>query len=132
MNNSKLASLLLLVGLTGCLKGYQSEYAGNIPISVANKTSSDVQVYIRPAGAEEWGKRWGALDAGDGGTYKVKPGRYDIRVRSWSMGTPGPSSEELGVDVQGPIEIVTADGQIGVPPNAKLFILGTGPEGTQL
>ena len=30
------------------------------------------------------------------------------------------------------VHIVAADGQVAVPPNAKLFILGTGPEGAQL
>ena len=132
MVSKQALGLLLLVGLAGCLKNYQSKYAGNIPISVSNKAASNVVVFIRPAGAAEWGKRWGALDAGEGGTYKVKPGQYDIRVRSFSMGTLGASSEELGIDVQGPVEIVAADGQVQVPASAKLFILGSGPEGTQL
>jgi len=132
MTRSLGCALLLVVGLTACLERYESKYAGNIPISVSNKASSNVLVYIRPAGATEWGKRWGALDAGKDGTYKVKPGRYDIRVRSFSMGTLGPSSEELAVDVQGPIDIVAAERQLQVPASAKLFILGSGPEGTQL
>ena len=123
-----LVSLSLLASgasLTACKArpSYATEYAGDTPVHFTNRHTAELELTLRPAGAPDWGKEWGrGIRTATTTTYKVKPGRYDIRVFGMDQGVSS-YGDAMNVDINGEMTFVVIPPELRPPANATAIVI---------
>lgn len=126
----KVAIALLVLVLGACGLNYQQKFAGNIPLKVVNKSSTDVGIFIHKPDGTVMGKRWGEpIKPGAEVTYMIAPGDYKF-VADFDRAFP--DQNEYGstyFTIQGAQEFVLTDNnRVQAPPGATLIVMGQNPE----